>query len=119
MASGLILVLSVTVMAPDWRPVVVGVNVTFTAQCFPIARLPPQSLVWLKLPFPTMLAMLRLKLLGLLIVTVRRALVVPTPWEPKLSAPGETALKAILNTTESVEVVLAYPAAAARSGAPS
>ena len=32
MASGLILVLSVTVTAPDCRPVAVGANVTFTEQ---------------------------------------------------------------------------------------
>jgi hypothetical protein len=42
MATGLILVLSVTVIAPVSRPVVVGANVTLTEQCAPMARLPTQ-----------------------------------------------------------------------------
>src|SRR5208283_2152773 len=89
MASGLILVLSVTVMVPDSRPVAVGVKVTVTAQWAPIARLAPQSLVWLKFPVAAMLATLILTLLGLLIVTVWAALVLPTPWEPKFSEAGQ------------------------------
>jgi hypothetical protein len=70
MARGLILVLSVTVMAPDSRPLAVGEKVTFTAQWAPGTRLAPQSLVWVKLLLATMLAMLNFTVLGLLIVIV-------------------------------------------------
>ena len=69
-ASGLIFVLSVTVMAPDSSPVAVGEKLTFTVQWAPGTRLAPQSLVWLKFPLGTILAMLKLTLLGLLIVSV-------------------------------------------------
>ena len=70
MASGLILVLSVTVMAPDSNPVAVGEKVTFTAQWDPGTRLAPQLLVSLKFPLATMLAMLNFTVLGLLMVIV-------------------------------------------------
>src|ERR1700733_7103292 len=70
MASGLIFVLSVTVMAPDSGPVAVGEKVTFTAQWDPGTRLAPQSLVWLKFPLAAILAMLNFTLLELLIVMV-------------------------------------------------
>ena len=79
MASGLILVLSVIVMAPDRAPAVVGMKFTVMEQCAPGARLAPQSLVWLKFPLATILAMLILTLLGLLINVVRGKLVVATP----------------------------------------
>jgi len=69
-ASGLIRVLSVIVTAPDCGPVEVGENVTVTVQWAPIARLAPQSLVWLKLPFTSMRAMLKLTLLWFPIVMV-------------------------------------------------
>ena len=70
MASGLILVLSVTMTAPDSRPVAMGEKVTFTAQWAPGIKLTPQSLVWLKFKRATILAELKLTLLRLLIVIV-------------------------------------------------
>lgn len=45
MARGLILVLSVIVMAPDSGAVAVGVKLTLTTQLAPSARLDPQSLI--------------------------------------------------------------------------
>ena len=74
----LILVLSVIVIVPDSRPVAVGVKLTVTEQRAPGARLPPQSLVWLKFALATIQAMSKLRLLGLLMVIAWGALVVPT-----------------------------------------
>jgi hypothetical protein len=117
MASGLILVLSVTVMVPDSSPVAVGAKFTVTAQRAFGARA-AQSFVWVKVPLATMLAILRVTLLGLLIVIVLEGLVVPTPSNPKLSEGGEIALKAALNITETaVGTTYAFPPA--RSGDPS
>jgi hypothetical protein len=118
-ASGLILVLSVTVMEPDSRPVAVGVKLTVTAQWAPNPRLTPQLFAWLKFPFAAMLAMLKLTLLGLLIVMVWAAPVVPTPWDPKLSEAGEMDLKGELSITETATVATPYPVPAATSGDPS
>ena len=75
----LIFVLSVIVMEPDSCPFSVGAKFTVTTQDVPIARVAPQSLVWLKSPLAATLAMLKDTLLGLLMVIVREALVVPTP----------------------------------------
>jgi hypothetical protein len=99
MAAGPVLVLSLSVMAPDSNPLVVGEKLTVIAQWAPAARLAPQSFVWLKFPLAAILIMLKLTLAGLLMVMVCGALVVPTPCDPKLSAAGATALKAVLSST--------------------
>jgi len=63
-----------------------------------------------------MLVMLNRTLLGSLILIVWAELVVPIPCEPKFSDVGETALKAVLSITETVD---AFESAPAKSGMPS
>lgn len=96
-AKGLIRVLSVILIAPDCRPIVVGEKVTLTAQLAPGLRLAPQLLVSGKLILELMLAMSIFTLLEFLIVIVWRSLIVPTPCEPKLRELGEIDLNARLS----------------------
>src|ERR1700722_2042843 len=119
MTSGLTLAPSVTVMEPVSRAAAAGVKATDAAQLAPGARLAPQVLVWLKLALAARLAMSKLTLLGLLMVMVWAALVVPTPWEPKLSEAGETAPKAALSITVTAGGPPPAPVPAATSGDPS
>jgi hypothetical protein len=99
MVTGLVLVLSLSMILPDSNPVPLGEKVTVIAQWAPAARLAPQSFVWLKFPLAAILVMLKLTPAGLLTVMVCGALIVPAPRGPNLSDAGATALKAVLSST--------------------
>src|ERR1700722_19793411 len=116
-ARGLIGVLSVSVIVPDCKPTAAGENVTLTAQLALGPKLVPQSLVSAKFPEAAMLDISTLTLLGLLTVMFCGALVVPTPWEPKLSELGEIAWNEALSMTPTLE--LGPDSLVAQSGTPS
>jgi len=75
---GLPVASSVTVIAPGWLPVAVGVKVTLMEQLAPAAREAGQVLVWAYGALATMLVMVRAAVPELVSVTVCAALVVFT-----------------------------------------
>lgn len=115
-AKGLIRVLSVTVIAPDCRPIVVGEKVTLTEQVAPGLRLAPQMSVSAKIPLELMPAISSLTLLEFLIVIACERLIVPTPCEPKSREPGEIDLNARLSM---MPTEFSNASATAKSTAPS
>jgi len=100
-------------------PVTAGAKLTLMVQWAPGTRLAPQSLLWLKFPPATMLAIVMLTLLALLSVMARGALVVPTPWDPKASDDGDNALKGVLSKTLTSGDGVTNPVEAITSGNPS